>query len=96
MKAVKGNREYNITEAEKTGYVNSGFDIVENGKVIAYGKGKTVPYEEYEKLKKELAEEKAGKEEEPKTDIGDPETEPDLDTEEPEEKPVSKRRTGKA
>lgn len=54
MTAEKGNKVYNITEAEKTRYQNDGFDILEGGKVIAYGKGKTVPYEEYMKVKEEL------------------------------------------
>lgn len=94
MKAVKGNREYSITEAEKTGYVNSGFDIIENGKVIAYGKGKTVPYEEYERLKKELEEEKSGKGKEETTDTKEEEPEPDI--EESEEKSGPRKRTEKA
>lgn len=55
MKAIKGNRQYEIAEAEKQQYINSGFDIVDNaGKILAYGKGKTVPYEEYAKMKVEI------------------------------------------
>ena len=62
MKAVKANKEYAITEAEKKGYIDQGFDIIGNdGDVVAYGRGKTVPYADYkalqeenEKLKQEL------------------------------------------
>ena len=55
MKAVKANKVYEITEAEKKGYIDQGFDIVDaNGEVIAYGRGKTVPYDTYAKVVKEL------------------------------------------
>lgn len=51
MRAVKGNREYHIEEAQKKLYQDAGFDIVgEDGEMIAYGRGKTVPYEEYKAL----------------------------------------------
>ncbi|MGN0331484.1 MAG: hypothetical protein ACI4D9_00410 [Lachnospiraceae bacterium] len=51
MKAVKGNKEYTIEESQKKAYQDRGFDIKEDsGKVITYGRGKTVPYDEYEKL----------------------------------------------
>lgn len=61
MKALKGNKVYTIDEKQKKNYVDAGFDIQDdNGKVIAYGRGKTVPYmdhvllkEENEKLKEE-------------------------------------------
>lgn len=60
MKAVKANKEYSITEAEKKGYIDQGFDIInDEGTVIAYGRGKTVSYDEYMKLVKELEELKA-------------------------------------
>lgn len=63
MRAVKGNREYIIEEAQKKGYQDSGFDILDDdGKVIAYGRGKTVPYEEYAAVRKELDELKASAE----------------------------------
>lgn len=63
MRAVKGNREYIIDEAQRKGYQYSGFDILDDdGKVIAYGRGKTVPYEEYAAVRKELDELKAGNE----------------------------------
>lgn len=45
MRAVKGNREYTISESSQKGYQDMGFDILdEDGKVVAYGRGKTVPY----------------------------------------------------
>ncbi len=55
MKAVKANKEYAITEPEKKGYIEQGYDIVDDdGKVTAFGRGKTVPYDEYMKVVKEL------------------------------------------
>ncbi len=53
MTAEKGNKVYTITEAEKESYQSRGYDIYEDEKVIAYGKGKTVPYEDYMKLQEE-------------------------------------------
>ena len=55
MKAVKANKEYSITEREKDRYQKDGFDILDDsGNVIAYGKGKTVPYEQYIAVVNEL------------------------------------------
>lgn len=52
MRAEKGNKEYVIGETQVTDYQNQGYDIYDDdGKIIAYGKGKTVPYEEYMALK---------------------------------------------
>lgn len=60
MKAVKNNREYTITEAEKAFYQKQGFDIIgDNGQVIQYGAGKTVPYEQYQAVVDELNQLKA-------------------------------------
>ena len=60
MVAVKGNVEYRITEAEKAMYIKNGFDILDDsGKKIADGAHKTVSYEQYEKVRKELEELKA-------------------------------------
>ena len=57
MKAIKKNKEYTIDEVQKDFYVKSGYDIYgEDGEVIAYGKGKTIPYEDYLALKKEYEE----------------------------------------
>ena len=51
MKAVKGNKVYTIDEKQKKAYVEAGFDIKDDaGKVIAYGRGKTVPYADYAAL----------------------------------------------
>lgn len=55
MRAVKANREYTITEAEKDFYQKQGFDIInDDGNVIQYGAGKSVPYEQYKKVVDEL------------------------------------------
>lgn len=55
MKAVKGNKEYTINEASQKGYQDMGFDILnEDGKVIAYGRGKTVTYDEHMKAVREI------------------------------------------
>lgn len=54
MKAVKGNKVYTIDEMQKNFYTDSGFDILDDeGRVIAYGRGKMVPYGEFEALKQE-------------------------------------------
>jgi len=55
MKAVKGNKEYAITEEQVKFYQDAGFDIVDgNGNVVTYGRGKTVSVEEYMEMKAEL------------------------------------------
>lgn len=55
MRAVKGNKEYTIDDAQQKGYQDAGFDIVdEDGNVVAYGRGKTVPYDDYMKAVKEI------------------------------------------
>ena len=55
MRAVKGNKEYTIDETQKKGYQDGGFDILDgDGNVVAYGKGKTVPYVEHMKAVKEV------------------------------------------
>lgn len=57
MKAAKGNKEYIIDESQQKAYQDQGFDILDDdGEVIAYGRGKTVPYGVYMALKKELEE----------------------------------------
>lgn len=53
MKAVKGNKEYSIGESQQKGYQDAGFDIYDDGgALIAYGRGKTVPYGDYVALEK--------------------------------------------
>lgn len=55
MRAVKSNRVYTISEQEKPSYISRGFDVIgDDGEVIAYGKGKSVAYGEYAKIKTEL------------------------------------------
>lgn len=55
MKAVKGNKVYTIDEGVKARYQADGFDILDDsGKLIAAGKGKTVSYEEYQRVLDEL------------------------------------------
>lgn len=55
LTAIKGNRVYTLADDEKQHYVDEGFDVYDaKGKVVAYGKGKTVPYETYLALKAEL------------------------------------------
>ena len=44
MTAEKGNKVYTITESEKDNYRSQGYDIFEDGMMIACGKGKMVPY----------------------------------------------------
>ncbi|MDO5293317.1 MAG: hypothetical protein Q4F05_11260 [bacterium] len=62
MKAIKQNKEYTITELEKQRYIDEGYDIVgDDGKLVAYGKGKTVPYEDYMVVVNELEALKASK-----------------------------------
>ncbi len=56
MKAVKGNREYTVTEENMESYIKDGFDIFDNGKKIRSGKGKKVSQEDYDRLKGELEE----------------------------------------
>ncbi len=56
MKATKGNKEYTITATEKKAFQDRGFDILDDaGNVIAYGRGKIVPYGDYAALKEENA-----------------------------------------
>ena len=55
MKAVKGNKEYTIDEMQKKFYQDSGFDIKgDSGQIIAYGRGKTVPYDDHMQAVKEV------------------------------------------
>lgn len=54
MKAFKGNKVYTIDEKQKKTYVDAGFDIKDDsGKVIAHGRGKTVPYADFAALQEE-------------------------------------------
>ena len=50
--AVKGNREIALdNESDRARLIKQGYDIVDqNGKLIAAGHGKTVPYPKYEAI----------------------------------------------
>lgn len=55
MRAVKGNKEYMIDESQQKGYQDAGFDILDDdGNAIAFGRGKTVSYDDYVKAVKEI------------------------------------------
>lgn len=55
MVAIKENREYTITEADVQSFANDGYDVYDdNGNLVAYGVGKTVPFEKYMKLMKQV------------------------------------------
>lgn len=55
MRATKGNKEYMIDDSQKKHYQDAGFDILnDDGDVVAYGRGKTVPYDDYMKAVKEI------------------------------------------
>lgn len=55
MRAVKGNKEYSIDDVQKKGYQDMGFDILDdNGDVVAYGRGKTIPYEDHMEAVREI------------------------------------------
>lgn len=72
MIAVKGNRSYTITDADKAFYKKQGFDIVgDDGRILEHGDGKTVPYDKYEKVVKELEELKTKKKSTKKDDQED-------------------------
>nr|DAE45611.1 MAG TPA: Thioester coiled coil peptide [Caudoviricetes sp.] len=56
MKATKGNKVYTIDETQKAMYQAQGYDIVgDDGKIVQYGAGKTVAYEEYKVLEEKVA-----------------------------------------
>lgn len=51
MIALKDNKVYTIDETQKKHYIALGFDIQDDdGNTVAYGQGKTVPYEKYAEL----------------------------------------------
>ena len=55
MKAVKGNKEYTIEQSQQKFYQDSGYDIKnDSGEIVAYGKGKTVPYGDHAKAEEEI------------------------------------------
>ena len=52
MIAVKDNREYDVNEVNMEDYRKRGYDIYDNGVLIAYGAGRTVSMEKYRMLEK--------------------------------------------
>lgn len=72
MEAVKENRCYKITEADRASFVRAGYDIIDDkGNIVEYGAGKTIAYNthmemlkakdaEIAKLKAELKKAKKG------------------------------------
>lgn len=55
MKAVKENRVYTVVDAEVEAFRKEGYDIYDDkGKIVAYGVGKTVPYEQYVALQNQV------------------------------------------
>ena len=69
MKARKENKVYTIDTTSKEKFLKDGYDIYDDdGKLIANAKNKTVPYEEYEKVVKELAKAKTLLEEKSKVE----------------------------
>ena len=67
MIAVKGNRSYTITDADKAFYKKQGFDIIgDDGQIVEHGDGKTVSYAQYAAVVKQLEDLKVGTKKEPK------------------------------
>lgn len=54
MLAVKANRCYTIDESQVNAFAKDGYDIYDGDKIIKYGAGKTVPFEQYMAIKEEL------------------------------------------
>lgn len=54
MRAEKENKVYTISDSQVSDYQSRGFDVYnDDGNIIAYGKGKTVSYEDYMSLQSE-------------------------------------------
>ena len=55
MLAIKENRQYTITEADVQSFAKEGYDVYDDhGNLIAYGVGKSVPYEKYMRLMEQV------------------------------------------
>lgn len=51
MIARKENREYTINETDVQSFAKDGYDVYDDaGNLVAYGVGKTVPFDRYMKL----------------------------------------------
>lgn len=55
MVAVKANKQYTITEAEKKSYLAQGYDIIGDNGAVEHSPQATVPYAEYEKAQAEIS-----------------------------------------
>lgn len=55
MVAVKANKQYTITEAEKKSYLAQGYDIIGDNGAVEHSPQATVPYAEFEKSQAEIA-----------------------------------------
>ncbi len=55
MVAVKANKQYTITEAEKKSYLAQGYDIIGDNGAVEHSPQATVPYAEFEKAQAEIA-----------------------------------------
>ena len=51
MVAIKENRQYTINDTDIQSFAKEGYDVYDDhGNIVAYGMGKSVPYEKYMKL----------------------------------------------
>lgn len=57
MIAIKSNRQYTINETDVQSFAKEGYDIYDDkGNLVAYGMGKSVPYEKYMKMTERVEE----------------------------------------
>ena len=55
MVAIKENRQYTINETDVQSFAKEGYDVYDdNGNIVAYGVGKSVPYEKYMRLMEQV------------------------------------------
>lgn len=57
--AKKDNKVYNVDEVDKKRYLEDGYDIYEDGKIVEHSPKKQIAYSEYVKLQEELEKVKA-------------------------------------
>lgn len=51
MKAIKGNKVYNVDENSKREYLAQGYDIIDDsGDIIEHNPAAAVPYSEYKRV----------------------------------------------
>ena len=51
--AQRGNKIIRIAEAQIPQYKNDGFDILDDGKIVEYGRGKTISPDQYLRVVRE-------------------------------------------